>query len=67
MGCGGSLVYSTPIVRRVVGVDSHSSRHVGTLGKSFAHGCLWRFVKLRHSIRVVSGALLRSSELEEAL
>ena len=41
------------------GFDSRSSRHVGTLGKSFIHGCLWRFgVKLRHSIRAVPGAPL---------
>ena len=23
--------------------ESHSSCHVGTLGKSFTHSCLWRF------------------------
>src|SRR6218665_2390599 len=34
------------------GFESRSSRHVGTLDKSFTHSCLWRFgVKLRHSIR----------------
>ena len=45
-----------------------SSRHVGTLGKSFTRSCLWRFgVKLRHSIRAVSAAPLSSSRLEEAL
>ena len=50
------------------GFDSRSSRHVGTLGKSLIHSCLWRFgVKLRHSIRAVSGALLNRSGLEEAL
>ncbi len=52
------------------GFESRSSRHVGTLGKSFTHSCLWRFgVKLRHSIRAVSGlgAPLSSSGLEEAL
>src|SRR6218665_2957101 len=39
------------------GFDSRSSRHVGTLGKSFSHSCLWRFgVKFRHSFRAVSGA-----------
>src|SRR6218665_3323113 len=33
------------------GCKSRSSRHVGTLGKSFTHSRLWRFgVKLRHSI-----------------
>src|SRR6218665_1564021 len=48
---------------------SSSSRHVGTLGKSFARSCLeWCFgMKLRHSIRAVSGAPLSSSGLEEAL
>src|SRR6218665_147597 len=50
------------------GFDFHSSCHVGTLGKSFTHSCLWRFgVKFRHSIRAVSGALLSSRGLEEAL
>src|SRR6218665_798599 len=34
--------------------DSRSSRHVETLSKSFARGCLWRFgVKPRHSISVL--------------
>ena len=48
--------------------DSRSSRHVGTLGKSFIRSCLWRIgVKLRHSIRSVSGAPLSSSGLEEVL
>ena len=48
--------------------DSRSSRHVGTLGKSFTHNCLWRFgVKFRHIIRAVLGAPLSSSGLEEAL
>ena len=37
--------------------ESRSSRHVGTLGKSFTRSCLWRFdVKLRHSIRAVVGS-----------
>ena len=50
------------------GFESRSSRHVGTLGKSFTRSCLRRFdVKLRRSKRAVSGALLSSSELEEAL
>src|SRR6218665_3516648 len=50
------------------GYESRSSRHVGTLGKSLTHRCLWRFgVKLRHSIRAVSDALLSRSGLEEAL
>src|SRR6218665_2952275 len=39
------------------GFDSRSSRHVGTLGKSFTCSCLWRFgVKLRYSIRAVVGS-----------
>ena len=50
------------------GFESRSSRHVVTLGKSFTRSYMWRFgVKLRHSIRDVSGAPLSSSELEEAL
>src|SRR6218665_452307 len=50
------------------GFESCCSRHVGTLGKSLTHSCLWCFgVKLLHSIHAVSGALLSSSELEEAL
>jgi len=61
---GGSLVDSSPFVRRVVG----SNRHVGTLRKSVTRSCLWRSgVKLRHSIRAVSGAPLSSSGLEEML
>ena len=48
--------------------ESCSSRHVRTLGKYFTRSCLWRFdVKLRHSICAVSGALMISSGLEEAL
>ena len=40
------------------GFDSRSSRHVETLGKSFARSCLWSFgLKLRHSIRAVSERL----------
>src|SRR6218665_1200074 len=43
------------------GFNSRSSRHIGTLGKSLTRGCLWRFgMKLRHSIRAVSGATLIS-------
>ena len=45
--------------------ESRSSHHIGTLGKSFTCSCLWRFgVKLRHSIRAVSGAPLSNSRLE---
>jgi len=44
------------------GLDSRSSRHVGTFGRFLTHNFLWRFgVKLRHSIRVVSGEPLSSS------
>ena len=50
------------------GFESHSSCHFWTLGKFFTRSCLRRFgVKLRHSIRTVSGAPLSSSGLEEAL
>ena len=50
------------------GLESRSSRQVGTLGKSYTRSCLGRFsVKLRDSIRAVSGAPLSSSGLEEAL
>ena len=50
------------------GFESRSSRHVGTMGKSLTRSRLWCFsVKLRYSTRAVSGALLSSSELEEAL
>ena len=36
------------------GFESHSSRHVGTLGKSFTHSCLWRFgMKLRGTVSVL--------------
>ena len=50
------------------GFESRTNRHAGTLGKSLTHNCLWRFgMKLRHSIRAVSGAPLSSSGLEEAL
>ena len=63
MGRGRSLVELEGC-----GLKSRSSRHVGTLDKSFAHSCLWRFsVKLRHSIRAVLGAPLNSNGLEEAL
>src|SRR6218665_4152481 len=39
------------------GFEFRSSLHVGTLGKSFTHSCLWRFaVKFRHSICAVVGS-----------
>ena len=50
------------------GFESRSSRHVEILGKSFTYSCLWRFgMKLRYSIRAVSGAPLSNRGLEEAL
>jgi len=49
-------------------LESCSNCHVGTLGKSLTHSCLWRFgVKLRHSIHAVSGVLPSSSGLKEVL
>src|SRR6218665_2357893 len=37
------------------GLDSRSSRHVGTLGKSLTQSCLWNFgMKFLHSSRAVS-------------
>src|SRR6218665_2983422 len=65
---GGALVESMPFRPEGHGFDSRSSRHVGTLGKSFTHSCLRCFgVNFRHSIRAVSGAPLSSSGLESAL
>ena len=50
------------------GFDSRSFHHIGTLGKSLTHSCLWRFgVKLWYSICDVLEALLRRSGLEEVL
>ena len=69
MGRGGALAgtwWRIGWVDSFRGFDSLFSHHVGTLGKSLTHSCLWRFgVKLRHSIRAVSGALLSRSGLEE--
>ena len=65
VGRGGALVESEGLRVRI-----RSSRQVGTLGKFLTRSCLWRFgVKLLHSIRrpTVSGALLNSNGLEEAL
>ena len=61
------------LVGRVCRLEGHgfefrSSRHVGTLGKSFTCSCQWRFgVKPRHSILAVKGGPLSSSGLEEVL
>ena len=37
---GGALVEAITLNRRGRGFDSRSSRHVGTLGKSFTYSCL---------------------------
>jgi len=68
--CGAWWLISSFVAFRSKGLmfESHSSRHSGPLGKSFTRSCLWRFgVKLRHSIRAVSGAPLTSNGFEEAL
>ena len=65
VGRGGALVESIAFNQRVVGSNPAPA---ATLGKSFTRSCLWRFgMKLRHSIRAVSGTLLSRSGLEEAL
>ena len=47
--------------------ESGASHHIETLGKSLIRSCRWHFgVKLWHSIRAVSEALLSSSGPEEA-
>jgi len=63
---GGSLVDWMPFVRRVVGSNSTLAATFGPWASpSLAVACTWRFgVKLRHSIRAVSGAPLSSSGLE---
>ena len=40
VGLGGKLVESMPFDRRVGILGSRSSRHEGTLGKSFTYSCL---------------------------
>jgi len=70
VGRGGALVESKPVNRREGrGLELRSTAATqGPFRKSFTHSCLWRFgVNLRHSIRAVSGALLSSSGLNEAL
>ena len=47
------------------GFESCSGHHVATLTKSFSRSCFG--VKLRHGIRAVLGAPLRSGGLEGAL
>ena len=50
------------------GLDSRSSRHIGTLGKSLTHNCLWHIgMKFQHSIRAVLEVPLTRNGLEEAL
>src|SRR6218665_580547 len=64
----GTFVAFCPKGHKVRRFESCSGRHVGTLGKSFTSSCPWLFgVKLRHSIRVVSGAPLSSGGIEEVL
>ena len=68
--CGVGWLFGRFVAFRVKGhgFEYRSNRHIGTLGKSFTRSCLWHFgVKLRCSIRAVSGAPLNSSALEEAL
>ena|SRR6218665_450292 len=49
-------------------MQSHSSRHVWTLGKSLTRSCLWPFgVKLRHSLSGVLGAPPSSNGFGEVL
>ena len=61
VGPVGALVESTPFIRRVMG-------SIVALAARKGPCCLWHFVvKLRHSIRAVSGAPLSSNGLEEAL
>ena len=45
VGHGGSVVGSVPCVRKVSG-SNPTSYLVGTLGKSFTHSCLLRFIGL---------------------
>ena len=64
------MVGSVPCVRKVAGSDSHSSRNVWTLDKSFTCSCLLRFgvLTLTQCQLLWSGALSRpSSRLEESL
>ena len=50
------------------GFESRYNRHLGPLGNSITHSCLWHIgVKLGHSILAVPGVSLSSSGLEEAL
>ena len=61
----GIFVAFSPMSR---GFESRSGRNLGTLGKSFTSSCLWRFgLKLRRSIRAMSGEPLSSSGLQKAL
>src|SRR6218665_3398945 len=43
MGHGGSVVRFGAFCLEGRRFESRSSRHVGTLGKSFTHSCMWRF------------------------
>src|SRR6218665_1713286 len=64
----GSLVESTPFVRRVVSSNPALATTEGPWASpSLAVACGASGVKLRHSIRAVWGAPLSSSGLQEAL
>ena len=64
-GMGGALVESTPLVRRVMGSTPALAATQGPWASpSLTIAC---GVNFRHSIHAVSGALLSSRELEEAL
>ena len=73
MGCDGSLVGSISVDRRECrGFESRSIADTYMYGpwasSSLAVACgPTERMKLRHSIRAASGALLSSSELEDAL
>ena len=43
LGHGGSVVGFGALRLEGRTFDSHSSHHVGTLGKSFTYSCLWHF------------------------
>src|SRR6218665_2577856 len=66
VGHGGSLVDLAPLVQMVASSNPTLAATYGPWA-SPSTACLWHFsVKLRHSIRAVSGAPLSSGGLEEA-
>src|SRR6218665_828639 len=67
MGRGGSLVDSSPFVRRVVGSNPALAAAWGPWkSTSLSVACGASGVKLRYSIRAASGAPLSSSGMAEA-